>query len=115
MLAYLVADLMWQSRVTSAARAAGVPARRVRSWDETRTLLESGSVRLVLVDLTDPAADEIVSECPQIVEKGVQVMAFGPHVDTQALDRARACGAEVLPRGALARRLDEIMGTLANG
>ncbi|MCL4222622.1 MAG: hypothetical protein KJZ65_14780 [Phycisphaerales bacterium] len=112
MLAYLVADLMWQSRVTSAARAAGLPARRVRSWDETRTLLQDGLVRLVLVDLTDSSAEEILSRSPQIVESGVRLIAFGPHVETEALDQARAAGAEVLSRGALSRRLDEIMGML---
>lgn len=113
MLVYLVADLMWDSRVSAAARAAGVPARRVRSWDQIRASLEQGAVRLVLVDLTDPGADEIVSRTPEIAETGARVTAFGPHVETEALDRARACGAEVLPRGALSRRLDEIMRTLA--
>lgn len=115
MLAYLVSDLMWDSRISAAARASGVPARRVRSWDEARALLETGGVRLVLIDLTDPAGDEIVAQTPAIADFGARVTAFGPHVETAALDRARACGAEVVPRGALSRRLDEIMGTLAGG
>ncbi|KAA0217500.1 MAG: hypothetical protein DYG94_00165 [Leptolyngbya sp. PLA3] len=115
MLAYLVADLMWGSKIASAAQAAGRPARRVRSWDDTRSLLEQGTVRLVLVDLTDPAAGEIVAQTPVVAGSGGRVIAFGPHVDTEAFERARACGAEVLPRGALIRRLDEIMGTQPGG
>jgi hypothetical protein len=58
---------------------------------------------LVIVDLS--AGFDLV----EIVAVGVPVIAYGAHVDTDALDRALAAGCiEAVPRSRIVRRVQEI-------
>lgn len=113
-VAYLVTDLLWDSRIRSTARARGTPATRVHGWSDLEPLLASGRIGLVLVDLEHPAGGEIVDQAGAIDAAGADLVVWGPHVAADLLARARAAGVgQVLTRGAFAQRLESILGALA--
>ncbi len=92
------ANLLDRSRIESAIRAAGV---------SVAASLDAASPTRALVDLSSPGAIDRIEE---LADGGVDVIAFGPHVDTAALEAAAAAGAtESLPRSIFFRRLDEIV------
>lgn len=96
----LVMDLMFGSRVRGAAPNA-VLARSPSG------LLEAvgPGTRLVLVDLQARGAGEAL-EGLKDRPSGVRVVAWAPHVMEDALESARAAGAdEVMPRGAFVKAL----------
>lgn len=72
----------------------------VRSADA----VELAGARVVLLDLTsgiDPAA---------VVAEGRDVIAYGPHVDADALAAAKAAGCvDALPRSVVFRRAAELL------
>lgn len=83
----LVPDLMDRSRLSSAVEQ---PVVFVRSIDDV-----PGDATVVLVDL----ARGFDLEALRRVVPDARIIAFGPHVDTAALEQARAAGVdEVLPR-----------------
>ncbi len=107
----LVSDLFFGSRIAAAARAAGVAVRTVRTLAELERVLGEGAPRLVLVDLEAPGADplEAIARCRRLASPP-RVVAFGPHVQEELLDAARARGAdEALPRGALTASLPRLL------
>lgn len=109
----LVADLMFASRVRGAAAAIGVEAKTVSRADalveETRRLRP----RLVLLDLEArgvdvPALVARLREDPDTA--GVPIIAFGSHVNREALQGARRAGVDrVLARSAFVRELPELL------
>jgi DNA-binding NarL/FixJ family response regulator len=104
-IAALTADLMFAARIRGAAP--GSPA--VQSL--ARLLEAVGpATRLVLVDLQ---AREGLAAIEQVrrIATSARVVAFGPHVETAALESAQAAGADrVMTRGAFVRRLAEVVG-----
>jgi len=91
----LCADLMDRSKICAAFPDAQV----VRS--PTKLVQEAVGADLVLVDLsrlTDTAALLAIQS---------RIVAFGSHVDEQALDAAEDAGAEALPRSIFFRRLSD--------
>lgn len=91
------ANLLDRSRIESAIRAAGLSVASLDASSPTRAL----------VDLSSPGAIDRIEE---LTDGGVDVIAFGPHVDTATLEAAAAAGAtESLPRSIFFRRLDEIV------
>lgn len=112
MIAYLVADLVWDSRVRSAAAAAGVQVRRIRSWSDLETLLADPGVTLALIDLEADGAEEVLSHAPELARMGVESVGWGPHVAEDLLVRARQAGIQqVMPRGRFSQCLPRIMGS----
>lgn len=96
---FLTADLMFSSRVLAAAQAAGVALKIVPvASDFARHLTDE--CRLVLVDLTMPglALGDVVTTARSAAPTA-RIVAFGPHVDEEALAAARAAGCDVLTRG----------------
>ena len=95
-LVVLTSNLMDASRVQSAVPDAAV----------ARSLADDALVRadVILLDLTsglDPA---------DVVALGSPVVAYGPHVDADALDAAIAAGCrEALPRSTVFRRLPDLL------
>lgn len=111
--AYLVNDLLWDSRIRAAARAQGASAVRVHAWSDLDRMLGSGDLGLVLVDLEHPSAGQLVAQTKTILAAGVQVVAWGPHVASDPLAQAREAGIGlVLTRGAFAQRLESILKSL---
>ena len=101
---YLTADLMFPSRVEGVAQRVGVPlvvlpslAALIRRWIEH----EANRPTLVLIDLVmwDAALAEFLAKAKSLPEPPT-VVAYGPHVQTAALEAARAGGCDyVLTRG----------------
>jgi hypothetical protein len=93
----LSGNLLDRSRIEEAVVAAGF--RPVAGS-------ESGPPALALVDLAHPQAEPFIEE---LAGAGVPTVAFGPHVDEEALDRASALGARSLPRSRFFRNLPELL------
>ena len=89
-------DLMDASRIRSA-----VPATTVVSGIGGPELAEAGLIVLDLAAGVDPAAAAAI---------GPPVVAYGPHVDSEALAAAVVAGcAEALPRSVFFRRLPALL------
>ena len=112
MILLLSTDLMFQSRISSAVRAADrvcVVDRSVSRLIERVT--EPGAVTLVLVDLTLRTFD-LVQEIKQLHQtfSNCKIMAYGPHVDVERLSLAEEAGADaVVTRGQMDRDLVAII------
>ena len=96
LVALLSADLMDRSRFEEAVNDAGL---QLRSWD-----LDAEQAPLVaFVDLTHPDADAAIES---LSASGIKTIAFGPHVDEDAMARAALLGADaVLARSHLFRSI----------
>lgn len=86
----LSANLLDVDRIEQAAGTRGYRVERIGSQEGVH------HQAVVFVDLEHPAADGVVRSA---TERGVRVVAFGPHVDDVAMARARSLGAtEAVPR-----------------
>jgi DNA-binding NarL/FixJ family response regulator len=107
-LVALVADLMFAARVRGAAPDAAV-ARSLAA------LLQAAGPEtgLVLVDLQARDSVEAIERVREAAPSA-QVIAFGPHVEKDALAAAQSAGADrVMARGAFVRELAEIVAPYA--
>jgi DNA-binding NarL/FixJ family response regulator len=108
----LTNDLMFQSRVSGAVKAAGGSLLVDRSAEKlVERCSDKTGVRLAFVDLSllsielDTAIPHLKQHFPQ-----AKVIAFGPHVDVQRLEDAQASGADiVMTRGQFDRDLNSIV------
>ncbi|MDH3260861.1 MAG: hypothetical protein OEM84_07810 [Acidimicrobiia bacterium] len=104
----LSADLMDRSRVEQMVARSGA---QLVAWDGrvAGTVPAEGRLPgLVLVDLAVPDA---IAAIERLVQAGVRVIAFGPHVDGAALRSARQAGAdEVLARSVFFQKLGAFLG-----
>ncbi|MGH8935151.1 MAG: hypothetical protein ACRDXD_02600, partial [Acidimicrobiia bacterium] len=97
-VAILTRNLLDRSRIEEAVAAAGF---RPVAWGE------SVAPALALVDLAHPQAEPVIEE---LAGAGVPTVAFGPHVDEEALARAAALGAgRSLPRSRFFRSLPQLL------
>ncbi len=109
----LVADLMFASRIRGTASALGVAAMTVHNADEILARAHATSPRLILLDLETRGADVIaliraLKSDPKL--QRIPVIAFGPHVRSDALARAHEAGADrVLARSAFVRELPTLL------
>ena len=93
-------DLMDRSKVAAALPDAVV----VRSAAAAVEVADDAALVIVDLRLVDPA------DLADLVDRAERVVAFGSHVDEQALAAAGATGAEALARSVFFRRLTD--GTL---
>lgn len=101
----VVTDLFFQSRVASAARAAGRQVRFVRTLAD----LDASSWNLALVDL-DAAIDPMAAIGRLRSGASGPIVAFGPHVDTERRKQARGAGADrVLAKSKFVTVLPDLM------
>ena len=111
---YLTADLIFSSRVQSAARSAAVDLVVVASPAALLEAAAADSVRQVILDLTAPSLD-VVQLMPAIREatSAVRVVAYAPHVMKARLTEARDVGCDVvLTRGQFDARMVEILQSI---
>lgn len=121
MILYFAADLLWATKIKGAAEAVGVSARPVRTLEMLEARLADSPVRAMLADLDAPENALILINrlrdhraTPE--QRAIRIVAFGPHVATEAFDAARRAGADrVIPRGALARGLNDWLVALNAG
>lgn len=107
----LVADLMFASKIRGAA--GGIRVRVVHRAGQLEEAVVEEEPGLVLVDLDSRTGDSVAaieavrsrSETRQI-----PLVAFGSHVDVEAIEAARAAGADqVLARSAFVRKLPSLL------
>lgn len=106
-----VNDLMFGSRIRSAAEHAGVHTVFVRTPGDLQD--SAAEADLVLLDLETrwlDAPNAIRALKAAALTADVPVIAFGSHVDGEALQEARAAGADrVLARSAFVKMLPELL------
>lgn len=109
-----VRDLVFRSKIHAAAERLGVPLRiapRGTPLSEAARDLGPGTV---LVDLSEPGVVEEVRRVKRA--GGVRVVGFLGHLETELARAARDAGAdEVLSRGQLAGRLDDVVRSATGG
>ncbi|MEM6469460.1 MAG: histidine kinase [Planctomycetota bacterium] len=99
---FLSGDLLFASRINGAAQAAGLEFSLAGKLPE-----DASSVRWVIVDLATRSGvvEDLMSQCEQRCPDA-SVIAYGPHVQVDRLNRAREAGIPlVLTRGQFDRAL----------
>ena len=104
----LSGDLMFASRVKAAAERKGRPFQLCGSLPQQ----DLSSLAMVIVDLSTRSgvvpsiARECADRCPE-----ARLVAFGPHVQAEQLEAARAAGIPtVMTNGQFDRQLPELLG-----
>lgn len=100
---FLSGDLMFASRVSGAAKNAGLSFYFGGNFPDD----ETDTIRFVILDLS--TRSKLVPDAPQWVADNcpdAELIAYGPHVQVAKLDAAKAAGIEkVLTRGQFDSRL----------
>jgi len=111
-------DLIFASRITATARAAGLAVRSARTAEQVEALARQQPPPCVLVDLANPTlrVADFLGRLRAACSPMPFVVAYGSHVDTATLRAAREAGCDVvLPRSkfveVLADELPRWMGT----
>lgn len=100
----LVRDLMFVSKITVAARAAGTSVKMVRA----ASLLDAVGGRRLIVDLAEPNAIEAAVAWKQ--RTGGEAVGFVAHVDELTIGRAAEAGIDrVVSRGTFSERIDGLV------
>ena len=106
----LCSDIMFSSQITGAARQCEYTFCTVLSTRQALAQLDDSIRQVLLVDLNQPSLNwdqlkSIHQEHPTLVS-----IAFGPHVDVEKLEAARAAGCtEVMPRSRFSAQLSQIL------
>ena len=109
MIAALVTDMIFRSRITATARAAQTSVRTLGQLDELAGLLAQGDMTLLIVDMDVPGAVAAIGQAAQAVHRP-RVVAYFSHVQTELARQAKEAGADaVLPRSVFVQRLSELL------
>lgn len=102
-------DLIFFSRVSGAARAAGLTVRMARSAADLLSASRAAPPGGVIVDVHNPGLDlpallaGLKDACPTMP----RVIAYGSHVEAAVLRAARAAGCDqVMPRSQFVKELE---------
>ena len=109
----LTSDLMLVSSAHGIAQRRGVELTIVADAESAGNA--SADAVLIAIDLRSPGLD-VTSLVPRLRERamsGATIVAFGPHVQTDALSAAAAAGCdEVITRGQFEHRFDALLAAL---
>jgi DNA-binding NtrC family response regulator len=103
-------DLIFSAKIAGTARSLGINMHVVGSAEMAREHVERSQPRCIIFDLglaslSPEKMAEIVS-----LAAGVNVLAFGSHVDTARLQQARDAGCtDVMPRSRLSNELPALL------
>jgi CheY-like chemotaxis protein len=106
-------DLLFTSKIKTAASQLGVSVSFSRSSEAALHAMRETKPSLVILDLNNPRTDPLgtvaaMKRDPELA--AVPTVGFASHVQTDVIDAARAAGVgEVLPRSAFAARLGDIL------
>jgi hypothetical protein len=104
--AALVSDLIFATKIRSAAKAAGVSVTIVRSVDALAERLKAGSDALIIVDLNADADALGAVRRSRAAAHQPRTIAYASHVQADLIEAARRAGAhEVMARSAFVTRL----------
>lgn len=108
-----VDDLMFSSRISTAAKAVGAPIRFTRSVQSVLDAARETTPKLVIIDLNATRLQplEIVAALksdPTL--SAIPTLGFVSHVDTPTIEAARRAGVDrVLARSAFVEQLPEML------
>ena len=114
MIFVAVDDLMFSSRISTAAKAVGAEIKFTRSVEAVLTAAKAALPALVILDLNSlrVAPLDIVAALkadPSLA--GTPTLGFVSHVDTAAIEAARQAGVgRVLARSAFVEQLPQLLG-----
>jgi len=113
MILALVDDLMFTSKIRSAATQLGIPVTFARSSEGALAEMRKISPSLVILDLNSGRTDPLgtvrtMKQDPALAS--IPTLGFVSHVQADVIDAARQVGVgEVLARSAFTARLGEIL------
>jgi hypothetical protein len=105
-------DLIFTSKVTGTARALGHRVLVAGTIDLALAMIEQWGPNVVFVDLAagDLVAPQALMSYQALARPATAFVAFGPHVETEALAAARAAGCDpVMPRSKFSAELPELV------
>jgi len=108
----LTTDLMVISKAGTAAARTGTAVQSLASADDLVAKAEEVPQDLIVLDLTMPGVDvgQLVARLRALEVPPATIIAYGPHVQEQLLERARSAGVdEVMPRGRFHAQIDELI------
>jgi PleD family two-component response regulator len=113
MIVAVLDDLMFSSKIKTAAKQLGVSVVFARSTDAALAEMRKNAPTLVILDLNNPRTNplDIVSAMKQDAAlAAVPTVGFASHVQTDVINAARQAGVgEVLARSAFTQQLGEIL------
>ena len=113
MILAVVDDLMFSSKIKTAANQLGVTVAFARSCDAALASMRASAPSLVILDLNSPRTDPLgtvaaMKRDPAMAS--IRTVGYASHVQTDVIDAARKAGVdEVLARSAFTARLAEIL------
>lgn len=108
----LCRDLIFTNKVTGTAQALGYHIQVAGDAKSAALAIETLHPRIIFIDLTagELVAPHALSGYFKLADPDVWFVAFGPHVDEEALAAAKAAGCQVvLPRSKFAGDLPRLM------
>jgi CheY-like chemotaxis protein len=113
MILAAVDDLMFASKISTAARQLGADVIFVRSPDDVLEQVRTSRPQLVIFDLNSRRLDPIATIAALKADPDsarVRTVGFVSHVQTEIIEAARRAGVdEVLARSAFTAKLAEIL------
>ncbi|MCI0700022.1 MAG: response regulator [Planctomycetia bacterium] len=106
-------DLIFFSRVSGSARAAGLVVRQVRTAEELLSAARSTPPGGVILDVHNPGLDlpALLAQLKEVCPTMPRVIAYGSHVEAAVLRAARQAGCDrVLPRSQFVEELEAKIG-----
>ena len=114
MILAILDDLLFTSKIRSAATQAGVPVTFARGAAAALDQMRASAPSLVILDLNNPRTDPLGTLAAMRADPvlaAIPTVGYVSHVDTATIDAAREAGiSEVLARSAFTTRLPEILG-----
>src|SRR6266705_4484912 len=104
MILAVLDDLLFTSKIKTAANQLGVPVTFARSAEAALAAMRKNAPSLVIFDLNNPRTDPlgtVAAMKSDAVLSTIPTLAFASHVQTDIIDAARKAGVdEVLARSA---------------
>ena len=114
MVLVAVDDLMFSSRISTAAKAVGAAIRFTRSVEAVVAAAREASPALVILDLNAARLQPLAILAALKGDAslaGIPTLGFVSHVDTPTIDAARQAGVDrVLARSAFVEQLPALLG-----
>ncbi|MFK7778474.1 MAG: response regulator [Gimesia sp.] len=106
----LCSNMMFLSKITGVADHLGFSHATATNSKRALELITDQARQLILIDMNLPNLDwELLASIHQ-TDSNLQSIAFGPHVDTEQFQKARAAGCtQVIPRSKFSAQLPQLL------
>lgn len=106
----LCSDMLFLSKITGTAKELGFTFCTALSCKKAVASIQKGARQLLLIDLNQPNLDWDLLESIHQQNNSLTSIAFGPHVDTERLSKARTAGCTyVMPRSQFSAQLPQLL------